>query len=570
MSQEFFIGTLARGRRREVDTSTLETLHQLGSTIGRLFSFADATSLRYHDSADGSELSSLEAVTSCGAPVEVRASNDAPVRPPPGPEGLPLIYPDPLGNYDRLFARYGPVVKTTNMGTTTYHTNDPDVARHVLREGDLFTKTTSDPSHPLFYMQLQSSLFTCDSDSPAFAVAHRFIPPALSPRAVAHHLPLVQESARSIFPVLDRLADSGSAFNVYHYMFKMAGQIVWRVVVGQDLEHFKTPSTPPAPTIRLFGEFLSLMKKTSLRPKWYGRLPFGDPARLRVVQQMLWDDVERAVTESTATGGEEALLPLSDPTSALRASSVAEFLSRARDGGGQGLPRDILIPNVVVLLGAGFTTSASLLSWALYSLVTYPGNNQERLLQELVDHGGGGGGGGGGGYGAGGGGRAWTYDEVHALTFLDCFVKETQKVHSPSFQTARNARRDVVLPGGYLVPAGSVVIPCFPSLHKNPAHWDNPARFDPDRWAAEDGAAPPAKKGSYTPFAAGRRGCVGLNLALLEVKMVLIQLVYHYRFEDSSPEPVVYDPDFLVTRPVNFYASATRRTGWPSPSRRSG
>ncbi|GKT47553.1 cytochrome P450 [Colletotrichum spaethianum] len=515
-----------------------------------------STALRYHDSADGSELSSLEDVKSCTEPVEVRASNNASVRPPPGPKGLPLvgnhyeIYPDPLGNYDRLFSRYGPVIKTTNMGTTTYHTNDPEIARHVLREGEFFTKTTSDPSHPLFYMQLQSSLFTCDSDSPAFPIAHKFIPPALSPRAVAHHLPLVQESARSIFPVLDQLADRDLAFNVYHYMFKLAGQVIWRVVVGQDLDHFKALNTPPATTIQLFGEFLSLMKKTSLRPKWYGSLPFGDPARLRVVQQMLWDNVEKAINESTTTEGEA--LPLSDPTSSLRASSVADFLSRARDNNGERLPQDILIPNVVVLLGAGFTTSASLLSWALYSLVMYPGN-QERLLQELVDHG-------------EDGKRVWTYEEVHALRFLDCFVKETQRMHSPSFQTARNAKQNVVLPGGYLIPKGSVVIPCFPSLHKNPAHWDNPTMFNADRWAEEGTSGNLAKKGVYIPFAAGRRGCVGLNLALLEVKMVLIQLVYHYRFEDSSPEAVVYDPEFLVTRPVNFYASTTRRTEWPSPS----
>ncbi|KAK0672131.1 hypothetical protein QBC41DRAFT_299866 [Cercophora samala] len=46
--------------------------------------------------------------------------------------------------------------------------------------------------------------------------------------------------------------------------------------------------------------------------------------------------------------------------------------------------------------------------------------------------------------------------------------------------------------------------------------------------------------------------------------MVLAELVYNYKFEDASPEAVVYDSEFLVTRPLNFYASATRRTEWPS------
>lgn len=437
------------------------------------------------------------------------------------------------------------------MGTTTYQTNDPEIARYVLREGELFTKTTSDPSHPLYYMRHQESLFTCDSDAPAFPIAHKFVPPALSPRAVAHHSPLIQESARSIFPVFDKMAEDELSFNVYHYMFKMAGQVIWRVVVGQDLEHFKSLDTPPAETIRNLGEWLHLMKKTSLRPQWYGSLPFGDPARLRHAKKMLWLDVEKAVDE--CTGSDDGPLPLSDPAASLRATCMSDFLVRARDEKGEGLSRDLLISNVVILLGAGMTTSASLLSWCLYSLVTYPGN-QERILQELMDHG-------------ADGKRTWTHDEAHSLKFLDCFVKEVQRMHNPSFQTARNARQDVVLPGGYLIKKDSIVIPCFPSLNKNPAHWDNPLKFDPDRWNEEGLAGKLNRKGLYTPFAAGRRGCVGMNLALMEVKTVLIEFVYRYNFENASTEPVVYDPEFLVTRPINFYANANRRTEWPSPTK---
>ncbi|KAL8925144.1 MAG: hypothetical protein Q9208_003649 [Pyrenodesmia sp. 3 TL-2023] len=513
----------------------------------------------FHSSKSGA-LSSLEAIKVCSSAVELRTSHNVSIRPPPGPRTLPFVgnhyelYPDPLGNYDRLFARYGPMIKTVNMGTPTYHTNDPEISRHVLREGDHFTKITSDPAHPLFYMSDQTALFTCDSDSPAFPVSHKFVPPAMSPRAMAHHAPLIQASARSIFPVLDELCHRELAFNVYQYMFKMAGQVIWRVIVGQDLEHFRALNTPPAPAIHLLGEYLRLMKKTSLRPKWYGSLPFGEPARLRVVHDQLWGTVAEALDECVTPGG--GPLSLRDPAASLQSSCVADFLCRARDEKGEGLPREFLLGNVVILLGAGFVTSASLLSWSIYSLVRYPGN-QERLLQELVDHG-------------ADGKKTWTYAEVHAMPFLDRFVKETQRMHSPSFQTARNAKKDVVLPGGYLVPARAVVIPCFPSLHKNPAYWENPTRFDADRWADEGVAGKGMRTGLYTPFAAGGRGCVGFNLALMEIKMVLAELVYHYRFEDASTEAVVYDPDFLVTRPLNFYASPVKRTEWPLVSKEVG
>ncbi|PSN59362.1 putative cytochrome P450 monooxygenase [Corynespora cassiicola Philippines] len=552
MVQTFFVGQSAHENIQQVDITSSPTLQHLKSKIAKLFSFVDAESIRFFDDG-GKELGTLEDINNSPSPIELRNTPDASISLPSGPDPLPFvgnhyeIYPDALGNYDRLFARYGPMIKTVNMGTTIFHTNDPIISRYILREGDFFTKTTSDPSHPLYYMNVQEALFTCNSDSPAFPASHKFVPPALSPRAIAHHTPLIQEAARSIFPVLDQLAERDLAFNVYHYMFKLAGQIIWRVIVGQDVQHFEAIDTPPTLAIRLFGQFLHLMKKMSLRPSWYGKLPFGEPAKLRAVRKQLFETVELAMDNSVIPGGDT--LELHDKMSPVHASCIADYLCRVRDRDGNGLPRDVLLGNVVVLLGAGFTTSASLLSWTLYSLVKYPGN-EERLLQEMINHG-------------ADGKRSWSYEDVHALKFLDCFIKEAQRMHSPSFQTARNAKTDVILPGGYIIPKNSVVISCFPSMHKNPQYWDNPQLFNPDRWMPEGFAAKAASSGVYTPFAAGGRGCVGFNLALLEVKMVLLELVYHYHFEDSSPDAVVYDPEFLVTRPLNFYMRPVRRTSWP-------
>lgn len=497
-------------------------------------------------------LSTLKDVQETKDVIELRATLYESIREPPGPRSLPFVgnryelYPDVLGNYDRLFSLYGPMIKTVNMGTTIYHTNDPEIARHLLREDKLFTKTTSDASHPLHYMSEQDALFTCDSASPAFAPSHKFVPPTLSPRAIAHFMPLIQDATQSIFTVFDELAESDLAINVYQYMFKLASQIIWRVVLNQDLKHFETSKTPPSLPIRLFGQYLSLMKKSSLQPQWFKYLPFGDPARLKIVRQQVFDTCEDAMSASIDKDGPP--LSLSDPTALQNASCVADFLYRARDKDGEGLPYNLVLGNVVVTAGAGFTTSSSLLSWAIYALVRYPGN-QERLLEEIASH-------------RGNTDKRWTYDEIHSMKFLDCFIKEVLRLHSPSFQTARNAKQDAILPGGYFIPKGSIVIACFPSIQKNPAHWENPLRFDPDRWMKEGLAAQMARQGSYTPFAAGGRGCVGFNLALTQVKLVLAELVYRYEFEDSSPEAVVYDPEFLVVRPLNFYAGLTKRKEW--------
>ncbi|KAL4888144.1 putative cytochrome P450 monooxygenase [Aspergillus ambiguus] len=548
MYKEFYIGYGNDVQSHGLDLSSFTSLEQLTRTLAEIFAFADTKSL-WLVGQNGSYLSTLEELRETNDRVELRATPHGSVREPPGPDLLPFVgnryevYPDVLGNQDRLFALYGPMIKTVNMGTTTYHTNDPIIARHVLREGEIFTKTTSDPSHPLHFMADQDCLFTCDSASPAFAPSHKFVPPTMSPRAIAHFMPLIQDAAQSSFVAFDQLADAQLAINVYQYMFKMASQIIWRVVLDQDLKHFESPKTPPSMPIRLFGQYLSLMKKASMQPRWFKYLPFGGPAKLKSIRQQVLDVTEKAMDVSIKKDGPP--VSLADPTAMQGATCVADFLYRARDKDGNGLPYDLVLGNVVVSCGAGFTTSASLLSWALYSLVRYPGN-QARLFEEIASH-------------HSSAHKQWTYEEIHGMKFLDCFVKEVLRLHSPSFQTARNAKQDAVLPGGYLIPKGSVVIACFPSLHKNPAHWDNPLRFDPDRWVQPGLAAQMARQGSYTPFAAGGRGCIGFNLALTQVKIVLAELVYRYEFDDSSPETVMYDPEFLVIRPLNFYAGITKR-----------
>jgi cytochrome P450 len=69
-------------------------------------------------------------------------------------------------------------------------------------------------------------------------------------------------------------------------------------------------------------------------------------------------------------------------------------------------------------------------------------------------------------------------------------------------------------------------------------------------------------KGAYLPFATGLRGCIGFNLALAAVKILLPELVYRYNFMKQGEEVVEYDPEFALIRSVNFYVRATR-TEWP-------
>ncbi|KAG0153318.1 Cytochrome P450 [Penicillium digitatum] len=75
---------------------------------------------------------------------------------------------------------------------------------------------------------------------------------------------------------------------------------------------------------------------------------------------------------------------------------------------------------------------------------------------------------------------------------------------------------------------------CQPySVHRiNESVFPEPDRFNPDRWLVEDGAA--ERNRLFFSFATGGRGCVGKNLALVEMKMLLREVYSRYQTTVAS------------------------------------
>lgn len=313
-----------------------------------------------------------------------------------------------------------------------------------------------------------------------------------------------------------------------------------------DFGHFNTLDSPLHPLVTGIAENLALNKRISQKGAWLAKLPFGDPKKLREGVARVIEMVNEACENAPkGDGGKD--LPLA--TAAMGATCVVDYLMRATDEKGNKIDHDLLLPNMISVVGAGFVTTSALLSWLLYSLCKY--DQQDRLLQELIDHG-------------VTDKTEWTPDLADSLTFQDKFIKETQRRHNPSFQPGRTAKVDCILPGGYLIPAGAVIIVAIHALHNNPKLWNNPDNFDPDRWDTD--AVKNRPKNSYIPFATGPRSCIGFNFALGETRVILPCLIYRYEFSIVGDHTVEYDPEFQLVRPMNLYLRAKKRTEWPSRS----
>lgn len=310
------------------------------------------TGVAFHGA--GKSLHTFDEVLDYDGAIGISIDGDL-VRSPSAPKGFPFVgnyfevYPDHLGNHGRLFGQLGSVIQTNILGRVSFQTNDPHVASVVFGENGYFTKAPSQPGHPLYGLRDQSSLFLCDTSAEAFKISLKFVPPSMSPKAVKHYTPAILTRVRESFGVFDALDEQAKGFNVYHYMMKMAGQVICELVLGWDVKHFTSVEAPTHEIISTLAVYLQLNRKVQTKGDWYQDLPFGDPAKLKRVRTHLYGLVEAAVKDSKRGGSED--LPIH--TAALQASSIVDYLARATDTHGEKLPHEYILSNTIALLGPG-------------------------------------------------------------------------------------------------------------------------------------------------------------------------------------------------------------------------
>ncbi|MCL6510431.1 MAG: cytochrome P450 [Anaerolineae bacterium] len=212
-----------------------------------------------------------------------------------------------------------------------------------------------------------------------------------------------------------------------------------------------------------------------------------------------------------------------------RAEDAADFLDMllaARTESGEALSDDEVRDEAITMFVAGHETVATVLTWLFYLVAQHPevGAALEREAKEAND-----------GDDPAGGSLA---RRPYALRVY----KEAMRLYPGGFTIGRQATQDVQL-GDYLIPAGAWVMISPYSVHRNPAIFPDPERFDPDRFTPENEQRLP--RASYIPFGLGPRACIGGQFALMEGQVIVSTFARHVRLTNVTPGPVGISP--LVT-----------------------
>ena len=85
------------------------------------------------------------------------------------------------------------------------------------------------------------------------------------------------------------------------------------------------------------------------------------------------------------------------------------------------------------------------------------------------------------------------------------------------------------------ITAGSDVLVSPWVVHRHPAHWPDPMRFDPTRFTPS--MEKTRDRYAWFPFGGGPRTCIGMHFSLLEGVVALAGLARRFGFESPPAQP---------------------------------
>ncbi|KAJ7237942.1 cytochrome P450 [Mycena rebaudengoi] len=141
-----------------------------------------------------------------------------------------------------------------------------------------------------------------------------------------------------------------------------------------------------------------------------------------------------------------------------------------------------------------------------------------------------------------------TTSEICRLPFLDACVQESLRIVPPGpfgpLRTTGTSGAHVC--GEYIPPNTTIHVPVY-AMHRDPAFFGVSAdRFIPERWINDDpvrqqlGIELPAIDATcFMPFGAGFGSCIGKNLAVQNVKLLVAYIIHNFA--------ITFPPDFDAT-----------------------
>lgn len=207
----------------------------------------------------------------------------------------------------------------------------------------------------------------------------------------------------------------------------------------------------------------------------------------------------------------------------------------------------IIKEQIETVIIAGNETSALTISYVLLLLAMHP-DIQERVYDEL---------------------RSiyesqtedTAYEHVQKMPYLDAVLKEGMRLFPVAPFIVRTVCADIQL-NTCTLPKDAIVMMSLFNMHRNEKIWGpNPDNFDPDNFLLSE-RVNSRSPFSFLPFSGGPRNCIGLQYAMISMKVILSGLLRRYKYTTNLKLDELVMRFELTLKLDNKHMVAIERRNW--------
>uniref|UniRef100_A0A670JUG1 Uncharacterized protein n=1 Tax=Podarcis muralis TaxID=64176 RepID=A0A670JUG1_PODMU len=214
-------------------------------------------------------------------------------------------------------------------------------------------------------------------------------------------------------------------------------------------------------------------------------------------------------------------------------SLIDSFLLRQQEPNGY-FHNENLRSLVSNLFSAGMETTSTTLRWGLLLMMKYP-EIQNKVQEEIVKV---------------VGSSQPRIEHRTKMPYVDAVIHEIQRFSDIVPTNIPHATTVDVTLKGYFIPKGTQIMPLLTSVLHDESQWEKPYQFYPEHFLDSEGKF--IKREAFMPFSAGRRACLGENLAKVELFLFFTSLLQRFTFQlppGTSEDDLDFTPAVGFTTP---------------------
>lgn len=365
---------------------------------------------------------------------------------------------------------------------------------------------------------VHASLFTAFADEPIWGVHHRILAPMVTPAAVAEHFVSIRDVASELTAKWRGL--SGHTVSVINELNRLDIETTTLCLFGRKLNNLDGPES--AMIKAMDGATGEAMKRPT-RPK---------PLNWLLYQSKFYRDSKAMRQYATDCLEYRKANPID------RKDLLYTMMNGKDPETGKGLDEQQIIDEIVSM-PIGSSTAPCVISSSLYYLLKSPDciTKAREEIDAVIGDG------------------EFTQDHLKKLPYCAGIVRETLRLAAPApgfnIEPLPETKGPVVIGGGkYEVPAKQAMIVVLHGVNRDPAVFEDPEAFKPERMMGESFETLP--EGAKKWFGNGKRVCYGRHFAWLWCMTTLVTLLKDVDIEIVDKGYQLKQDGWFNLRPVGF------------------